>query len=190
MVHITNRIRTCLMLVMLGGVAYLVYAALQPKVIFIVDETDKQMAQAAQAWKYEFELALNYTVFLERTFAEKERLYNLCNDYVYPRCPENETYTLALEKTRSMLPEFYGGYQNITGFKPEGYALQVCDVVSFDVLSPVPSLDDDGKVLNLTRIFHRIVGKNGTKYITRGDVNDVVDNFSPQLMDIRWVNCK
>ena len=180
-------IKAFLLLVMLGGVAYLAYAALQPdKVIFIVDETDKQMAQA---WKYEFELALNYTVFLERTFAEKERLYKLCNDYIYPDCPENGTVKLRLECTKSMLPSV-GCHIPITAYVPMNSSmLKVCDVISYDVPTIIKAMNTSGGEVNISRLFHRIVGIEADNFITKGDANSDVDEYSPRFDDVKYVMC-
>lgn len=155
--------------------------------------------QNAIAWQWEFNASNEQNDRLQLQVNKLRQRIELCNGYLYPECPK-ESLNLNLECTGSMTPEFFCGYRiegfNLTG-ENEKYSPKLCDVISFDIPYTMtsPALNHSGKFyagnkVNLSRIIHRVVGFNGSKFITRGDANEKEDSYQPELKDVRWVACK
>ncbi|MBI4029303.1 MAG: hypothetical protein HY376_02975 [Candidatus Blackburnbacteria bacterium] len=153
--------------------------------------------QNAAAWQWEFNASDKYNEQLQLQVYELERQIDLCNDYVYPACPEG-SLNLDLECSHSMLPEYFCGYR-IEGFNltDNAYPPKLCDIISFDIPYSITSTATNhsgkfyaGNTVNLSRIIHRVVGFNGSQYVTRGDALSTNDGYQPVLEDVRWVVCK
>lgn len=108
-------------------------------------------------------------------YNELLRQVYLCSEYRMPNCPSDYTTTF-LQCTGSMRPTFDCTFPAKI-YKPRSDELKVCDVIIFN-----------DRIRNITP-FHRIVGINGSRFITKGDATINKDPYQPTFEDITAKAC-
>ncbi len=139
--------------------------------IFYVFDSDKTFTS------YESFYENITTYYGNYTGDELLKLSYVCKDYAFPDCPEN----VVLKKnkvacTGSMRPTLSCFDDVYSEKNPTSVGL--CDVITFE-------RSTDSK-----HILHRIVGLNGTNFITKGDANLHIDPYQPSFKEIKSKVCR